>query len=361
MVEISDGNLPYNVIGTENRKMMVLCRLKRLIIIIAKIFLVILFIHSVIIPLIYKNSFKIQSAALFLNFVNVPSKADLANPQKYNLPLSRNIYLKTDDNVTLGVWHILKIEENPNHGKQSNDSIFKNALLDSTDTIIYFHGNTGSRLLDHRIELYKILRKRFHVVTFDYRGFADSTNEQPSETKLVKDCEFIYKWVANKTQGSIFVWGHSLGTSLVTHSLFNLKNSKITEPAGVFLEASFTNMADEIVENPIAKIFTFLPWFDYVAIQPMKRNGLTLESDKYICEIDAPIIILHAQDDNVVPIKLGKKLYATGKKCRQRTAGPIIFYEFQSKCGYQHKYIYRAPEIGDIINDFVSLAKKRKQ
>ncbi|CAG9839300.1 unnamed protein product [Diabrotica balteata] len=291
------------------------------------------------------------------NQVNVPPKANLANPQKYNLPLSRNIYLKTDDDVTLGVWQILKIEENPNHGKQSNDSIFKNALLDSTDTIIYFHGNTGSRLLDHRIELYKILRKRFHVITFDYRGFADSTNEQPSETKLVKDCEFVYKWVANKTQGSIFLWGHSLGTSLVTHFLFNLKK-KITEPAGVFLEAPFTNMADEIIENPIAKIFTFLPWFDYVAIQPMKKNGLTLESDKYICEVDAPIIILHAQDDNVIPIKLA---LCDRKEMQARNGRPIIFYEFQSKCGYQHKYIYRAPEIGDIISDFVSLAKKRKQ
>uniref|UniRef100_A0A6P7GQK2 Monoacylglycerol lipase ABHD12-like n=1 Tax=Diabrotica virgifera virgifera TaxID=50390 RepID=A0A6P7GQK2_DIAVI len=280
---------------------------------------------------------------------NVPSQADLANPQKY-LPMSRNMYLETDDNVTLGVWQILKIEENQNFEKQTDDSIFEHAFLDSTDTMIYFHGNTGSRLLDHRIELYKILRKQFHVITFDYRGFADSTNETPSETKLVKDCEFIYKWVANKTKGSIFVWGHSLGTSLVTHTIFNL-HSKIKEPAGVFLEAPITNMADEIVENPIAKIFSFLPWFDYVAIQPMKRNGLTLESDRYICEIDAPIIILHAQDDNVIPIKLGKKLYAAGKKCRRGTAGRIIFHEFQSTCGYKHKYIYRAPEISFIIKN----------
>ncbi|XP_050515909.1 lysophosphatidylserine lipase ABHD12-like [Diabrotica virgifera virgifera] len=359
MVEISDRKLSYNIIGKENRKLVILVRLKRFIIIIATIFLVLLFIHSIIIPLIYKYSFKVQSAALFLNFVNVPSQADLANPQKY-LPMSRNMYLETDDNVTLGVWQILKIEENQNCEKQTDDSIFEHAFLDSTDTMIYFHGNTGSRLLDHRIELYKILRKQFHVITFDYRGFADSTNETPSETKLVKDCEFIYKWVANKTKGSIFVWGHSLGTSLVTHTIFNL-HSKIKEPAGVFLEAPITNMADEIVENPIAKIFSFLPWFDYVAIQPMKRNGLTLESDRYICEIDAPIIILHAQDDNVIPIKLGKKLYAAGKKCRRGTAGRIIFHEFQSTCGYKHKYIYRAPEISFIINDFVSLAKKRKQ
>jgi len=41
--------------------------------------------------------------------------------------------------------------------------------------ILYMHGNTGSRAREHRVEHYKFLRGLgFHIVTFDYRGYADS-------------------------------------------------------------------------------------------------------------------------------------------------------------------------------------------
>eukprot|EP00041_Stephanoeca_diplocostata_P027413 m.752958 g.752958 ORF g.752958 m.752958 type:complete len:60 (-) comp23171_c0_seq17:3765-3944(-) len=40
------------------------------------------------------------------------------------------------------------------------------------------HGNAGTRGSQHRLDLYKLLRSQhfqgMHVVTFDYRGYADA-------------------------------------------------------------------------------------------------------------------------------------------------------------------------------------------
>ncbi|XP_056637294.1 lysophosphatidylserine lipase ABHD12-like isoform X1 [Diorhabda sublineata] len=336
-----------------------LCFFNVISIVTVKVLLVISFLLFVILPLIFKFSYKLQTAVLFLNFAHLPYNADYANPHKYGLQNSRNFYLKTDDDITLGVWQILPLTIEDDYGViNETDQFFEEALGDGKDVIIYYHGNAGARLSGHRVELYKILRKQFHVIAFDYRSYGDSTNDQPSETKLVKDCIFIYNWVAERTKGSLFVWGHSLGTSLSLHSLSILQKRGI-EPTGVILESPFNNFRDECSEFPLSWMFRFLPWFSYTITEPMYKNGFTFESDKYICNVDAPILILHAQDDHVVPIKLGKRLYEEGKRCRRHSQGVLMFHEFDGKHGYQHKFICRAPEINGIIRDFVSLTKSR--
>lgn len=40
----------------------------------------------------------------------------------------------------------------------------------------------------------------------------------------------------------------------------------------------------------------------------MQENNLKFESDRHILNIDCPILILHAEDDRVVPYKLGRKV-----------------------------------------------------
>lgn len=81
----------------------------------------------------------------------------------------------------------------------------------------------------------------------------------------------------------------------------------------------------------------------------MQENHFTFQTDKYICEVDAPIIILHAEEDTVVPHRLGWKLYEDGIKCRDQSQGSLKFHSFSANRKYGHKYICRAPEIHDII------------
>lgn len=91
-----------------------------------------------------------------------------SNPSKYGLHGARNIYIESDENVRLGVWHILP--ENLSHATTYDNKYFDQALNNGNHIIIYSHGNSASRTAPNRVALYKILRKYFHVLAFDYRG-----------------------------------------------------------------------------------------------------------------------------------------------------------------------------------------------
>ncbi|KAJ8977566.1 hypothetical protein NQ317_005415 [Molorchus minor] len=175
-----------------------------------KIFTLIFIVIFVVFPLIFKYSYKLQNSVVFLNFLHVPLNANYDQPAKYGLEGSRNFYLVTEDNIKLGIWQILS--EAINHPlNETNDRYFEDILGDGQNVIIYHHGNAGTRLTSHRVELYQVLRKHFHVITFDYRSYGDSSNVDPSESDLVKDSMFLYKWVANRTRGEFIYLGSLFG------------------------------------------------------------------------------------------------------------------------------------------------------
>lgn len=100
--------------------------------------------------------------------MNLPRNPTFSDPSKYGISGVLNFYL-TNGNISLGVWHVL-----PDALKDSADSndekYFERVLGNGQDVVIYNHGNSGNRIASHRIELYEILRKHFHVIAFDYRG-----------------------------------------------------------------------------------------------------------------------------------------------------------------------------------------------
>lgn len=189
-----------------------------------------------------------------------------------------------------------------------NQQEFYEQLLRSNGSkiILYLHGNTGSRAAGHRVELYKILRELgYHVIALDYRNYADSSSVRPTELGVVNDAIAVYNYIRNITKNPVFVWGHSLGTGILTHMMATLKRNNVLAPRLVVLESPFDNIRNEVREHPISKLFRHLPWFNYTITDPMYENHLRFESDKHIAEFRQPIIIVHAEDDLVVPFKLG--------------------------------------------------------
>ncbi|KAL1516906.1 hypothetical protein ABEB36_000739 [Hypothenemus hampei] len=270
-----------------------------------KVGLLICIFLFVVLPITYRYSYNFQRTAVFLNFVNVPSHANYEQPEKYGMKGTRNFYITSNDDVKLGVWHILP--SNLENTSETDDKLFNKMLDDGQNVVIYSHGNGGCRLTSHRIETYQVLRKFFHVIAFDYRSYGDSSKLPPSELALVDDVLTIFQWVRQHTKSNIFIWGHSLGTSLSTHALLKIQEMNLSQPVGLILEAPFNNMKEEISEFPLAKFFKFLPWFQFTIVDPMSRN-FAFKTDEYICQVHVPIMILHAEDDQVVPFKLGNKL-----------------------------------------------------
>lgn len=265
--------------------------------------------------------------------VDQPKDPEYNNFGKYGANGTRNLYVGVKDfynektNINLGVWHL--VPENLIPATNNPNFDYDESLLNSRyPVVIYFHGQAATRI--QALPTYLVLRKYFHVIVFDYRNYGDSTEAQLSEVAVVNDGIQFYNWLMTKTHSDIYVWGHSLGCGISTHTVARLKDYNIV-PKGLVLEAPFSNLQDEVYNHPIAKvgttdnkmyiffhtklrivcsqIFTWLPWFKATISDPLEQNGFIFDNTKNIIKVDCPILIMNSQDDPVIPYKLGKKVF----------------------------------------------------
>lgn len=311
----------------------------------------VVFILYVIIPLIFRFSPLLQRHMIFLPYLRWPTGVNFSSTDTHGLNATRNFYVESESGVKVGVWHMLP---HSLANKSYNDDEHEKSLSEGFPIILYLHGNSGSRISSHRLELYKILQSLdYHIVTLDYRGYADSSVVLMSEDGVVTDAKAIYSYIKKHSSSSrLVVWGHSLGTGVASRAVSELcKDSDL--PYGLILESPFNNIKDEIRSHPLSYIYRPIPAFDWFFTDPLKANNLAFESDLHIKNINSPILILHAQDDAVIPIFLAQKLFNSAVDQRSDRWPSVQLIEFDQSFGYGHKYICRAPELSSIIQDFI--------
>ncbi|XP_017491695.1 PREDICTED: monoacylglycerol lipase ABHD12 isoform X2 [Rhagoletis zephyria] len=376
--------------------------LKRISLAVVQLCMLVFLIIFVGFPLVFRYSITLQRGILFLTFITYPKDLDLSNPASIGLFGTRSLHISVldpdaeerHDGIRIGVWHVLPLQlakrfaqelkiDTQAHEELQNTTIEKDEKIDQLMPVLksefpdvnaeneqlfyerllklpgiivlYLHGNTASRGSGHRVEMYQLLRKLgYHVVALDYRGYGDSDPVPPTEEGIVRDALTVYEYIRNVTTNPIFIWGHSLGTGVACHLCAELNlNFKMKLPRGVVLEAPFTNIRDEIRLHPFSRPFKDLPWFDLTIARPMYSNSLRFESDRHIAEFRQPVMIIHAEDDYVVPFELGYKLYRTALDTRGKTWGPVEFHRFSGNAGYGHKFLCRAPQLPELVKQFV--------
>jgi fermentation-respiration switch protein FrsA (DUF1100 family) len=181
------------------------------------------------------------------------------------------VKITTEDNLELLAWY---------HEKDINN----------LKTILYLHGNAGSlenRI--HKINHFENININFLLLA--WRGFSGNKGK-PTEEGLYKDAKAAIKWLKEKgtKDQNIIIYGESLGTGIATEIAQN-KNY-----AGVILESPFTSM----IEAGSSKYPIF-------PIKILLKDKY--ESNKKIKNIKSPILIMHGEEDKIVPFSMGKKLY----------------------------------------------------
>ncbi|OAD52879.1 Monoacylglycerol lipase ABHD12 [Eufriesea mexicana] len=326
------------------------------------ILIIIYFITCGLLPIIFHYSYTMQKKILFLNFVQWPLNVDFSKPELIGMKGTRNFYLKTDQQVKIGLWQILPqslLNDSTIVTADDYEAVLRNT---KQPIFLYMHGNSGNRASNRRIELYKLFQSLdYHVVCFDYRGYGDSEEVELSEVGVVSDSKYVLEWLLKMVNGTapIFVWGHSLGTGISTHVLALLAIEKV-QPTGLFLESPFNNIADELSSHPLAQIFKHLPWFHWAIVKPFYDNCLRFESDKHIEKIQCPIMILHAEDDKTVPFALAEKLYKTAMSYHGNNTYHIQMTRIDALHGLGHNYICRYKTLPNIIKFFVTEARKNQ-
>ncbi len=130
-------------------------------------------------------------------------------------------------------------------------------------TFLAFHGNASN--IANRAPTYEFLRSTpANVLALEYRGYGHSEGK-PGEAGVYRDAEAAYEYLVNIKgidRKAVISFGQSLGSAVATHLAAR------RQVAGVVLEAPF-----------------------------------------WVKEIHAPILIVHCDQDPVIPFRFGQDVY----------------------------------------------------
>ena len=181
------------------------------------------------------------------------------------------VSIKVDDEITLKSWLV-------------------NKDLEKFKTLLIFHGNAGN--LSNRIyKLNELNKLDLNILLISWRGFSGNKGS-PSEKNLYQDARAAVKWLNEKKvkNNQIVLYGESLGTGVAVEIA---RNSDFNS---VILESPFTS-----IENS-AKIY-----YPYLPVKLLLKDRF--DSINKIEMIDIPILIMHGEKDDVIPIFMGKELF----------------------------------------------------
>lgn len=163
--------------------------------------------------------------------------------------------------------------------------------------VLFFPGN-GDFLAGCVSRFEAITSDGTGLVALSYRGYAGSTGS-PSEEGLLRDAAAAYAFTVQRYSADrIVAWGFSLGTGVAVAIASGHPVAKL------ILEAPYTSTADVA-----ASLFWFAP------VRLLMRDPL--HSDRRIAHVNVPLLIMHGDNDSVVPIRFGERLFALAHEPKQ--------------------------------------------
>jgi fermentation-respiration switch protein FrsA (DUF1100 family) len=191
-------------------------------------------------------------------------------PAAAGLPQAQEVVLDTADGERVIVWHV------PPRGNKP--------------VVLYFHGNGGS--LRMRADRFRDLTADGSgLVALSYRGYGGSSGA-PTEAGLAADALAAYAFTTARYPAErIVLWGESLGSGVAVALAAEM-------PVGwLILQSPFTSAADVGAQRY---------WF--VPVRLLMKDQF--HSDLRIGKVTAPVLVLHGERDDVVPITLAERLYS---------------------------------------------------
>lgn len=157
--------------------------------------------------------------------------------------------------------------------------------------LLFCHGNAGN--ISHRLDNVRhLVRHGLGVMLFDYRGYGRSTGS-PSEQGIYRDGRAVYEHLVREKgipPERVVPFGRSLGAAVAVEAA-------LRHPVRcVILESAFTSTKGMAREMGPFALFSFLAPAHYDNLGKVPR-------------IDAPLLIIHGREDEIVPFHMGEALY----------------------------------------------------
>ncbi|XP_076599321.1 lysophosphatidylserine lipase ABHD12 [Chaetodon auriga] len=308
------------------------------------------FVIFLLVPFLLRELPELIQHFVYTYRLSVPFFVDLSRPADFSLNHTINMYLTSEEGISLGVWHT--VPDSRGMEAQGKDlAWYQKSLSDGSPVFIYFHGNTGTRAAPHRVGVAKVLSALgYHVLVPDYRGFGDSTGE-PTEAGLTTDATYLYNWVkARSGKSLVVIWGHSLGTGVSTNTAVKLIEQGVVFD-GVILEGAFNTARQKIPGNPFSWYYWKIPGYGYFFREPWADNKIVFPTEENLKKMKSPILFLHSEDDHLVPIEIAQQMHEIAASAQN--AERVQLVSFDGSLGYLHNGLYRDAHLPDIIKTWV--------
>ncbi|MQG54746.1 MAG: alpha/beta hydrolase [SAR202 cluster bacterium] len=228
--------------------------------------------------IVYGVIFIVLWTQLEKRFVFFPVAELLYTPNDVNLQYE-DVRIQTSDSLELQGWFV------PGEPEAASGP-------DSNVTWLWFHGNGGN--IGHRIGELVLAHHRTgaNIFIFDYRGYGESEGTA-SEQGTYLDSSAVIEYLASRPDvdsDRIVYLGHSLGAAVA------LELALTRPPLAMVLVSPFASVRD------MANLTLPFPPAGWLV-----RSHY--DSISRIRQIDVPILVLHGDQDETVPISQGRKLY----------------------------------------------------
>jgi uncharacterized protein len=198
-----------------------------------------------------------------------PTSSMVTTPDRHGLPYE-DVHLVAEDGVRLHGWFV--------------------PAPQARATLLFFHGNGGN--LSHRIDSLKIFHELdLSVLILSYRGYGRSEG-RPGEAGIRRDADAAWRYLREErgiAASRLVIFGRSLGAAVAADLAAR------TDPGAVILESPFTSAADLGAE-----VYPWLP------VRHLIRHQYEVLGR--VGEIDAPVLVVHSRDDEIVPFTHGRRI-----------------------------------------------------
>jgi fermentation-respiration switch protein FrsA (DUF1100 family) len=194
------------------------------------------------------------------------------------VPGLQEVTLTTADGLALGSWWLPPREGRP--------------------VIAYFHGNGGN--IGYRaVRLRRFAEAGLGVLLLEYRGYGGNPGN-PGEEGLYNDGRAALAFLdgAGIAPERLVLFGESLGTGVA------VKMAVEHRAGAVILEAPFTRLADVAAAH-----------YPEFLVRLMLRDRF--DEQALIGAINAPLLVLHGERDAIIPVALGRALFAAANQPKE--------------------------------------------
>jgi uncharacterized protein len=175
-------------------------------------------------------------------------------------------------------------------------SVLELRLPNPKGVVFFLHGNSAN-LKQWFIDGSLYRRANLDLVMMDYRGFGKSSGRIESEAQLRADVEAVWQSVAPRYRGKrVVAYGRSLGTGLAATWAAE------HQPDLTILVSPYSSMRD------LATLH--YPWVPSAVVR------YPLRSDEAVPRIRSPLLLVHGDQDRLIPLAHSQALAASAPDAR---------------------------------------------